>query len=153
MAQFKIGAIFFRVESVPKEEYRYTVQLRNVVHEYIHLLYNEYVAMERITWLDEGIALNLSHEKNMLHDEKRFNDFMRNVCLMKKYVDNMGKLSHEGENFVTENYNGYDLSYICVKYLLEVYTKEQFNKLIRDRKEINKIENTILDDAIKFFLR
>ena len=103
--------------------------------------------------MDEGIALNLSHEKNMLHDEKRFNDFMRNVCLMKKYVDNMGKLSHEGENFVTENYNGYDLSYICVKYLLEVYTKEQFNKLIRDRKEINKIENTILDDAIKFFLR
>lgn len=138
---------------MPKEEYRYTIQLRNIVHEYIHLLYNEYITKERVVWLDEGIALNLSYEKNMLHDEKRFNDFMKNICLMKEYIGNMSNLSHENGNFVTDEYNGYDLSYICVKYLMKIYTKEEFNKLIRNNKAVSKIESTVLNDAIKFFLK
>lgn len=117
------------------------------------MLYNEYITKERIVWLDEGIALNLSYEKNMLHDEKRFNDFMKNICLMKKYIGNMSNLSHENGNFVTDEYNGYDLSYICVKYLMKIYTKEEFNKLIRNNKAVNKIESTVLNDAIKFFLK
>lgn len=42
--------------------------MRKIIHEFIHILYNEYIAEnhERITWLDEGIALNLSKERRKI---------------------------------------------------------------------------------------
>ena len=57
------------------------------MHEYIHILYNECVRQENehFTWMDEGIAMNLSKEKGRFVKEKiscfetryKFNKFER----------------------------------------------------------------------------
>ena len=50
---------------IEENTYKYELELRKIVHEYIHILYNECVRQENehFTWMDEGIAMNLSKEK------------------------------------------------------------------------------------------
>ena len=55
------GKIYFLVNNnLEFDSYEYEIELRKIIHEFIHILYNEYIAEnhERITWLDEGIAMN-----------------------------------------------------------------------------------------------
>lgn len=63
------GIIYFLVNnSIEIDSYRYEIEMRRIIHEFIHILYNEYIAEnhERITWLDEGIAQNLSKERRKI---------------------------------------------------------------------------------------
>lgn len=104
-----------------------------------------------MVWLDEGIALNFSGEKNRLNNEENFKKFLKEVKQMKRNINSLNELIH-GKNFYIENqYNGYDLSYICVRYLLENYDNKHFNDFIRNKDKIIKIGDCILDEALNYF--
>ena len=142
------GEIFFLVNTkLDANNFIYELELRKIVHEYIHILYAEYIANinERITWLDEGIALNLSKEKGKFIKE-RFPILKSNI----KEID-LNELKHENGTFVTENINGYDVSFLTVKYLIETLSRDDFNKIIRNHQEIIKIRKKHLDKCNELF--
>ena len=67
------GIIYFLVNNnLESNSYEYEIEMRKIIHEFIHILYNEYIAEnhERITWLDEGLAINLSREKRKIQIRK-----------------------------------------------------------------------------------
>lgn len=135
------GEIYFLINNKIKEDsYEYEIELRRIIHEYIHIIYNEYIcnAKERITWLDEGIALNLSNQRGKFRKEKYL------ILDSNLNTIDLNKLDHEHQTFVTENINGYDISYLTVKYLMETLPKEEFNQIIRQNEKIVKIRTNYM---------
>ncbi len=67
---------FFKIDNqIEENTYKYELELRKIVHEYIHILYNEMCKtrkMNTFTWMDEGIAMNLSKEKRQVCKRKNF---------------------------------------------------------------------------------
>ena len=106
-----------------------------------HILYNENISKSknRITWLDEGIAQNLSKEKGKF--------IIARYPILKSTINeiDLNELKHEKNNFITNEINGYDVSYLTVKYLLETLSKDEFNDLIRNENEIIKIRKKHLE--------
>mgnify|MGYP004510415693 CR=1 FL=1 len=142
------GIIYFLVNTELKENtYIYELELRKVVHEYIHILYEEYIlcGKKRITWVDEGIALNLSRERGKFIKER--------FPILEKGLNkiNLNELSHENQTFMNEKVNGYDISYLTIKYLIETLTKEEFNKLIRNNEELEKIRKWNMEKSKRIF--
>ena len=92
-------------------------------HELFHILYMKYILnndySKRIVWYDEGMAQFMSGEKDSLKDDSVFKDFYMKVKETTKVIPQMNTLEH-GNSFVNEDYNGYDLSYLSIKYLSEV---------------------------------
>ena len=120
-----------------------------VLHECIHIIYNS-MTDKRITWLDEGLAMNLSGERNNLRDEESFKNYMMQKIASMNPPSNINQLSH-GEMFVNEEYNGYELSYLAVRYLLETKTKDEIHEMIKNSHKVIEIGNEILPSAITYF--
>lgn len=125
--------------------YKYDLELRKIIHEYIHILYNEYLlnGQSRVTWLDEGLALNLSKERGRFEKQK--------YPILTTNIENidLNILQHENGTFVTKEVNGYDVSYLVVKYLLETLSLKDFNILIRQSQKLIKIRKNCLDRSKK----
>lgn len=136
-------------KNIKSTEYSYKLNIRNAVHEFVHILYNEYITNNRAIWLDEGLAMNLSKEREYLKKQDRFNDF---YIKLKKEISkvNLKNLKH-GENFANDNYNGYDISYLIVRYMLEAISNEEINTIIRDNNKVIDLEEHIIYDAINYF--
>lgn len=120
-----------------------------VLHECIHIIYNS-ITDKRITWLDEGLAMNLSGEKNDLLDDESLKDYITQKLLPMNPPSNMNQLSH-GEMFVNEEYNGYELSYLAVRYLLETKSKDEIHEMIKNSYKALEIGNEILPCALNYF--
>lgn len=121
-----------------------------VLHECIHIIYNS-ITDKRITWLDEGLAMNLSGEKNNLLDEESLKGYITQKLLPMNLPSNMNQLTH-GEMFVNEEYNGYDLSYISVRYLLETKSKDEIHGIVSNGNKALEIGEDILPRALNYYL-
>ena len=128
-------------------------RLYTVSHELFHILYMKYILnndySKRIVWYDEGMAQFMSGEKDLLTDDA-FKDFYLNVREKTKVVPQMNSLEH-GNSFVNENYNGYDLSYLSIKYLSEVLSAEQFKDLMSDFAKINQLSDNIIQKMFSYY--
>ena len=118
---------------------------KGLIHELVHHLYKYYVYgkdNERITWVDEGLAQFFSGQKNDLKDEEAYNSFLEKNL---GYSDNivLNKLNHNDRSF--GNRNGYNLSYIAIRYLYETYNHEEFINIIKSKEKLLEIGNTILE--------
>lgn len=122
---------------------------RGILHECIHIIYNS-ITNRRITWLDEGLAMNLSGEKDRLLDDEHLKDFMTMKVLPRSLPNNINTLTH-GELFANEEYDGYDLSYLAVRYLLETKSKEEIHEIIKDGNKVLEIGQDVLPEAIHYF--
>lgn len=117
---------------------------RGLMHELIHHLYKYYVYgadKERITWVDEGIAQFFSGQKEELLDSTRYQLFLEENL---KFVDeiNLNDLNHNDKSF--GNNNGYNLSYIAIRYLYETNSHEEFINIIKDRQKLLEYGGSIL---------
>ena len=121
----------------------------SVLHECIHIIYNS-MTDKRIVWLDEGLAMNLSGERNNLKDEESFKNYMTQKIASINPPSNINQLRH-GEMFVNEEYNGYELSYLAVRYLLETKSKDEIHEMIKNSDKALEIGNEILPCALNFF--
>ena len=67
-------------------------------------------------------------------------------------MPNMNDLTH-GKKFVTETYNGYDLSYFVVRYLLETMSQDRIRTIIKDSQKTEELGKTILSNAIQYYVQ
>ncbi len=128
-------------------------RLYTASHELFHILYMKYVLnndySKRIVWYDEGMAQFMSGEKDSLTDDA-FKDFYLNVQEKTKIIPQMNSLEH-GNSFVNENYNGYDLSYLSIKYLSEVLSAEKFKDLMSNFSKISQLGNDVIHKMFSYY--
>lgn len=113
-----------------------------------YILNNDY--SKRIVWYDEGITQFMSGEKGSLNNDSVFKDFYMKIKETTKVIPQMNNLEH-GNSFVNEDYNGYDLSYLSIKYLSEVLSAEQFKDLKFDFKKISQLGNNIIQKVFSYY--
>lgn len=114
---------------------------QRLMHEAVHFLYKNFVYgkdKKRITWVDEGLACFLSNQYNGLDNEDKYKNFIKENIIN---ID-LNKLSHDDESF--GNNNGYNLSYIAIRYLYENNTHEEFLEIIKNKDKLTTIGSTIL---------
>ena len=125
----------------------------NASHELFHIMYQELVweknNQDRIVWFDEGMAQFFSGENNKEMTSDFANWFDR-VKSKTKRIPNLNDLKH-GRGFETEDYSGYNLSLLAVKYLYDKLGIDEFKKLISDNDKITKLGNNIIEDAFKYY--
>ena len=133
---------------------KYNKKLYLPCHELFHILYMKYILKDdfskRIVWYDEGMAQFLSGEKDELLDENNFKKFYLKVRDNTLIIPNLNELNH-GANFYNDSYNGYDLSYLCIRYLSEILDNANFQKLMSDFDRIKKYGNSILNDMFTYY--
>lgn len=121
------------------------------VHEFIHIVNREKIYKKRVIWLDEGLATNLDGERDYLKENDKFVKFIRTKILNVKSLPVMNDLSHRGGGFKQEFYDGYDLVYFSVRFLLETYSKDKILKILKDYDLSMEIGKNILQDAIDYY--
>lgn len=133
---------------------RYNSKLYMASHELFHILYMKYVLQndysKRIVWYDEGIAQFMSGEKDKLLNEIAFKQFYEKVKETTKKIPNLNTIIH-GNSFCNNDYNGYDLSYLAIRYLNEILSEEEFKELMSNFAQIRDYGETILNDMFEFF--
>lgn len=130
-----------------------------LIHELVHCLYqsiweNKY---DRVLWLDEGLALYLSGEKNLLEKDKdKFKAwYLDKIIRRDKEIPKMAFLKEHGSTYGTfvdyesNKYDGYNLSYLMVRYLIE--NNYDIISLLKDYQKIKSLETHILQDCIKYY--
>lgn len=149
---FDNGMINAYIEPNIIDKYLYNKRKYNASHELFHIMYNELILnknnIPRIIWFDEGMAQLFSGEYTQ--ELKHFNSFVKKVLSETKNIPNLNELSH-GSSFITNNYNGYKLSLIAVKYLYDKIGLEDFKKILYDNEKIIEYGETILKDAINYY--
>ena len=117
------------------------------MHELTHHLYKNYVYgsnKERITWVDEGIAQFISGQKEELRDEKIYKSFLEKNLDNTANID-LNKLNHNDRSF--GNNNGYNLSYIAIRYLYETHNHEEFIDIIKSKERLLELGAIIIGNV------
>lgn len=144
----------FIPSNIVTESQQYKEKLYMASHELFHIMYKKLVlkgdSSKRIVWYDEGMAQFMSGEKKELQDISRFKEFYLYAKMTTKELPNLNNINH-GNSFCNEYYNGYILSYLCIRYLSETLSSEDFKKLMRDFDKITEYGNTILNDMFGYY--
>ena len=129
-------------------------KIYNASHELFHILYLKHILngdlRNRIVWYDEGMAQFMSGEKDYLKDEKEFKEFYIQAKQRNRIIPNLNELWH-GNSFYNDNYNGYQLSYLSIRYLYETLSKKEFYSLLFDIEKVKEIDCDVADKAINYF--
>lgn len=132
----------------------YKIKLYLANHELFHILYMQYILkndyQKRIVWYDEGMAQFLSGEMDELLDIEKFKKFYLKVKNNTLVIPNLNEIEH-GTSFCNNNYNGYDLSYLCIRYLREIMTNEEFQDLMSNFSKIKEYGINIIENMFKYY--
>lgn len=141
-------------KSYNKKEYDYVV-----FHELVHYI-TDMIYGKLPEWLTEGIAkiLDNTYKEDLTnlmpiintYEIPSISSMKGDFFILKKYESTITEDAQEIQKEITI-YNGYDLSYIMVRYLIEVYGKEYLFSLMDNKKEIKRLEQSILNEAIDYF--
>ncbi len=102
-------------------------------HAYVHLIFL-YLNINRdgILWYEEGLAQLLSGERGLLEDEELFKQTLLKKVFNEKWkipmIENLWIHGNEVDNFDSNDYNGYTISYMLVRYLRDQELKGKFYK-------------------------
>lgn len=129
-------------------------KLYTASHELFHIFYMKYILKgnyeNRIIWYDEGMAQFLSGEDKKLHQKDNFKEYYLKVKESTKIIPKLNELEH-GDDFYNESYNGYDLSYLAIRYLNEIMSVNDFRALMSDFDKIKAIGNNVLNEMFNYF--
>lgn len=129
-------------------------KLYTASHELFHIFYMKYILKgnyeNRIIWYDEGMAQFLSGEDKKLHQKDNFKEYYLKVKESTKIIPKLNELEH-GDVFYNESYNGYDLSYLAIRYLNEIMSVNDFRALMSDFDKIKAIGNNVLNEMFNYF--
>lgn len=125
--------------------------IASIIHEFVHLIYSEYVHGENAIWLEEGLATYLSGQKGFLEqDINRYNSFLE--LLFAKEIPPIDYLKKHGNNYgefcdmKTQKYNGYDISYALIRYTIEKYGVNYLNTIIKNKSDLEQYEKRIISE-------
>ena len=131
-----------------------SVLITKIIHQLAHYMYGKSNNPKR-RWIDEGIAQNVSGEFSLFDYEKYYNRFrswyLYQIANIVHQIPHIETLEKTGEQFANEIYNGFDLSYLIIKYLKTMYTKEELKEILKDESRIEKISKYVLIDAINYY--
>lgn len=131
-----------------------TLRLYNANHELFHILYLKYILKndfsKRIIWYDEGMAQFLSGEKDYLLNFDKFKNYYIKVKEETIIIPKLNEIKH-GINFCNNNYNGYDLSYLCIRYLNEILNDNEFKNLMINFDKIKDYGNNIITNMFLYY--
>ena len=113
-----------------------------------YVLKNDYLKI--IVWYDEGMAQFMSGEKDIYVDEEKFKEYFFKVKRETKKIPNLNELKH-GDSFCNDKYNGYDLSYLSIRYLNEVLNLEEFRKLMSDFSGIKEYGKDVINKMFAYY--
>ena len=134
---------------------KYKKRLYLPCHELFHILYMRYILKndnsKRIVWYDEGMAQFLSGENNELLDKDKFKLYFNKIKENTKIIPELNTLEH-GKIFSNDNYDGYALSYLSIRYLNEILDEQKFYDLMSDFDQIKKYVNTIINDIFNYYI-
>ncbi len=137
---------------IEKEDQMKRIDMAN--HELFHIYYMKYIlnddCSKRIVWYDEGMAQFMSGEMNKYEDINEFKSYYLKVKENTKIIPNMNDLNH-GDSFKNDNYNGYDLSYIAIKYLYDTNKYDDFISLMNDFSKIKEYGNDIINKSFEYY--
>jgi len=133
-----------------------------IYHEIAHTIYNYYVLTSdnknKVAWLDEGLAQNLSNEKDSLNNDENLKKFIeKNIYSQDTIIPYINYLSKHGNKFgsfvdeETKKYNGYAWAYLIVRYLMETKTKDEVINIIKNPSSITILGNSLIEDTLKYF--
>lgn len=132
----------------------YNNKLHLASHELFHIMYKELIwekeNKKRVVWFDEGMAQLFCGQYKKILNKENFKEWFLDVINSTKIKPNLNELKH-GSSFKTDDYNGYKLSLLAVKYLFDTLGFEDFKKLMHDVDKIESYGLTVLDDAIEFY--
>jgi len=114
-----------------------------VYHESIH--YIQYALYgHQPEWLCEGIAkyLDGTYSKGI---DWLFDNYIKNYELPNDI--NLVK----DDKFVTDKYDGYDLSYVAISYLIDTLGKGNFVKNLDSNDKINEMSEDIINKSINYY--
>ena len=117
---------------------------KGLMHELTHHLYKYYVygkEKERITWVDEGLAQFFSGQKDDLKDDKTYKTFLEENLEYSANID-LNKLNHNDRSF--GNDNGYNLSYIAIRFLYETHNHKRFIDIIKSKERLLELGSIII---------
>jgi len=148
-ATYDEGMVNAYIEPEFQLERRFTAS-----HELFHILYMKYILnndyLKRIVWYDEGMAQYMSGEKDYLNDVSEFKLFYQKVKKQTKKIPILNDLEH-GNLFCNDDYNGYDLCYLAIRYLSEILNKNEFKELMYNLDEIIQLGNDIAHKMFIYF--
>lgn len=160
-APYSVGCFFDQeIANVCTSKKRENINLfiNELAHECVHIFYrkiwkNKY---DRFVWFDEGLAQYLSGEKSKLEiDEGYFKKwYLTNIIGNDKEIPDISFLKNHGTKYgefvdtVTNKYNGYDLSYLMVRYINENLDIHTF---INFYSKLKELETHILPDTINYY--
>ena len=131
----------------------------SIIHEFVHIVYREWRKdlYERVIWLDEGLAQNLSRERSLLEKEdSRFEEWYKEAIVApSKCIPDISFLKRHGNKFgeyvdgEKNSCSGYDLSYLLVRFLLE--SEVDFFELLSNFDAIRELEIHIMRDCIAYY--
>jgi hypothetical protein len=132
----------------------YNIKLYMASHELFHIMYQELIwqkeGLPRITWFDEGMAQLFSGENNNNLSSENFEKWFNMVIAKTKVIPNLNELNH-GNGFETEDYSGYHLSLLSVKYLFDILPAQEFKNLMHDTEKINEYGKIVVESAFKYY--
>lgn len=138
------------LESFPRSGF----VIASIIHEFVHLVYYEKVTKNKCVWLEEGLAQYLSGQKSLLEmDENRYNEWLEKNIFAKEipkieYLKIHGSTYGKFCDMENNKYNGYDVSYALVRYMVNKYTRKEINEIIRDEHRVKEVEKIIIQSFI-----
>ena len=97
------------------------------------------------------VEVQLSMEKNKYSRRgENFKNFYLRVKEKTVIIPNLNILEH-GDSFCNNEYNGYDLSYLCIKYLNDILNPDEFRKLMSDFSKIKEYGNDLINKMFDYY--
>lgn len=136
-----------------RKEYNYVI-FHELIHYITDLLYGKLPE-----WLTEGIAkcLDGSYKEDLTSLMTLINTYeIPDMSTMKDdtfiLTTQEEQITEEGPQIIERTiYNGYDISYLMVRYIIEVYGKDYLFTLMKNKKQIPLIENQTITEAIEYY--
>lgn len=146
---FDCGMINHYIEpNIIREDVLYNTRIHSIFHELVNIIYNEVILNNnyenRVIWLDEGLAMNLSGE----FEETSFNDIFDELLSFKE-MPNMNEISH-GLAFINDKYDGYIASFISVNYLIKTLNHNELLNIIKNKDITYEVGKDVLNNAIMY---
>lgn len=126
--------------------------IASIVHEFVHLVYNDQASSNHCVWLEEGLAQFLSGQKSFLEaDKDKYLNWLNKSVLEKEippisFLKNHGSTYGEFCDCNTNKYNGYDISYALIRFIIEEYSEEKIYKIIHNSSALLILEKDIIDN-------
>ena len=131
--------------------------IASIIHEFVHLIYRKEVKGIQEVWVEEGLATYLSGQKSFLEqDDNKYKLFIDNI--FKKELPDISFLKKQGNNYgefcdkQTNRYNGYDISYALIRFIIEKYGQDYLVKTIKYSKEFYTLEKKIIEEFKQLYI-